>query len=111
MEEMQRGIKQDRKGGKKEYADNLDYVDGKLSEAIHEIKKKAKQVELKTSQSLQLQEEYVKTLEGESMGHLLPKKKQEITQPEVISSFFDDLTIARYKVNEDAKALEEDPEV
>jgi hypothetical protein len=42
MDDMQRGIKQDRNGGKKEYADNRNYVDGKLSEAIHEIKKKAK---------------------------------------------------------------------
>ena len=84
MDDMQRGIKQDRNGGKKEYADNRDYVDGKLSEAILEIKKKAKQVGLKTTQSLQLQEEYIKTLEGESMAHLLPKKKQEITQPEVV---------------------------
>jgi hypothetical protein len=42
MEDMQRGIKQDRNGGKKEYAENCDYVDSKLAEAIHEIKKKAK---------------------------------------------------------------------
>ena len=74
MEQMQVGLKQDRKDQnfKQEYVDKRSHIDAKLKEAIDEIKMNAQRLGLQSREGKWLREEYIKTLDGGSMGHLLP---------------------------------------
>jgi hypothetical protein len=86
MGSMQEGIKQDKKKqkGNELYDKNREYIDGKLSQANLEIKKEAYKMRLRSTQSLQLQEEYIKSLDGESMGHMFSKKNADNIKAEAI---------------------------